>query len=124
MKVAYISGKYSDGSREGIEENIQKARKVAIQLWEAGFAVICPHLNTAHFDDDCKCTHADYIKGDLALLRLSDIVVMLDNYHDSVGAKTERKEAMRFHKPLFYSPEAAILWLEDQNTIPESPRLI
>jgi hypothetical protein len=112
MHIVYLSGKYSDSTREAIDENIQKARRVAIQLWEAGFAVICPHLNTAHFGDDCKCNHEDYIKGDLAPLRRSDIVVMLDNWFDSVGAKMERKEAMRYNKPLFYEPEEAVKWKE------------
>ena len=110
--VIYVSGKYKDVSREAENENILKARRVAIPLWEAGFSVICPHLNTAHFHDDCQCKWEDYLRGDLELVRRSDAMIMVDNWTDSRGAKEERRLAMRYRKPIFYKIEEAIAWKE------------
>ena len=49
LEVIFISGKY----RGDVDYNIAHARKEAIALWQKGYAVICPHLNTAHFDGLC-----------------------------------------------------------------------
>lgn len=97
--VVYISGKYSGE----IEKNIQKAREMAIQVWEAGFSCICPHNNTIHFELDCNCTYEDYIEGDLAILNGCDAILMLDEWGDSKGAIIERDFAIDKHLNIFYS---------------------
>ena len=112
IPVIYISGKYKDKNREAEAQNIAKARGVAIVLWEAGFMVFCPHLNTAHFEDDCKCSYGDYLRADLEMVRRSDAMIMVDNWHDSRGAKEERKLAMQYRKPIFYTVKEAIAWKE------------
>ncbi len=66
--IIYIAGKYTGKNRKEIDENIEKACKAAIKLWEAGHTVFCPHLNIAHFEEDCKCTYEQYIKGDIEIL--------------------------------------------------------
>lgn len=50
MRVAYVIGPYRAGTVRGIVENIRRAEEVALALWRLGFAVICPHKNTALFD--------------------------------------------------------------------------
>ncbi len=92
VDVVYISGAYRSDSINGIYENIQKARAEAIKWWKKGYAVICPHLNTAFFDGVC---HDDtWIKGDLELVRRSDIIVMLPGWEQSEGAVREYHEAV------------------------------
>jgi hypothetical protein len=103
--IAYISGKYSGN----IEENIENARKVAIELWEKGYSVLCPHLNTIHFELDCKCTYEDYIKGDLELLARCDAIVMLQGWNGSKGAVREKEFAQSLGMPIYYYPELPIL---------------
>lgn len=88
--VIYLSGKYTVGN---VDENIQKARKKAIELWELGFTVITPHLNTVHFEMDCKCKYDDYLTGDLEILRRCDAIYMLEGWGDSPGAREELKYA-------------------------------
>ena len=89
QKVVYISGKY----RGDIPANIARAREVALDLWNQGYAVICPHLNTANF----PCINDSlYIDGDLTLLsRLhdTDIIYMLKGWRESVGAGIEYRFA-------------------------------
>ena len=97
MKVAYISGAYRSYlpngkvNPSGIYDNIQEARKVAIKYWKLGYAVICPHTNTAMMDG--ACDDQIWIKGDIELLRRSNIVVMLPNFEQSEGARRELVEA-------------------------------
>ncbi len=96
--IIYISGKYTTGD---INENIAEARKVAIQLWGNGFTVICPHLNTANFEKDCKATYDDYIKGDLDILTKCDVILMLPSWNESNGAKIEMEYALDNNIPVF-----------------------
>lgn len=89
MIVVYLAGPYTADTPEGIAANIAVARKVAIELWEKGFAVICPHLNTAHFEVDCQCEYLDYVNGDLAIVERVDAVVLLPGWRSSPGARVE-----------------------------------
>jgi hypothetical protein len=91
MKIAYISGPYRADSPNGIYHNIQKARKVAIKYWGKGYAVICPHLNTAFMDGACP-DHV-WLEGDVEILKRCDLVVMMKGWEKSEGARHEYKVA-------------------------------
>jgi hypothetical protein len=99
--IIYLSGCYSGN----IDENILAARKIAIELWERGYTVLTPHLNTIHFEKDCKCKYEDYIKGDLELLARCDVLVLMPNWIDSNGAKEEKEYARSLGMPIYYYPE-------------------
>lgn len=101
--IIYISGKYTDDTQEKIDANIALARKHAIRLWEAGYTVICPHLNTANFEKDCSIKWEDYIRGDLQIVSRCDAVVMLCNMNNSQGALMERTVAIEKGIPVFHS---------------------
>jgi len=105
MKVIYLAGKYTGD----IAANIQTARNYAIRLWESGYAVVTPHLNTAHFEKDCLCDYKDYMEGDLAILERCDEIWMLPNWQDSPGAKLEQQHALKKGITVCYC---------DTNTIP------
>lgn len=99
MRVAYVSGPYRAQTILGVMRNIWRARKVAIKLWKAGYAVICPHLNTAFFPQGAAFAelegedHIGYIRGDLAivnrLIPRYDMMVILPGWENSVGAREE-----------------------------------
>lgn len=93
MKVAYVAGPYRSQSVHGIVENIRKAEAVALKYWRLGYAVICPHKNTALFDGAAP----DYVwlEGDLELLRRCDLIVMVPGWTKSVGATAEHDFAMK-----------------------------
>ena len=99
--LVYISGKYTGD----VEANIQAARKVAIELWEKGYAAHCPHLNTAHFHVDCKATYDDYIKGDLVILMRCDAILVLPGWEESNGTGIELEYAREHNIPIYYYPE-------------------
>ena len=49
MKVAFISGPYRGKTESDVVANIRHAEKYALKYWQLGYAVICPHKNTALF---------------------------------------------------------------------------
>ena len=102
MMLIYISGPYTTGD---IDVNIQRARKVAIDLWEMGHSVICPHLNTYRFEVDCKATYEQYIKGDLEMISRVDALVMLPGWGGSRGASVEWNHAKELGIPIYYTPD-------------------
>lgn len=110
--AVYVSGPYSGD----ISGNIQRARETAITLWEAGFAVLCPHLNTARFERDCKIAYDDYISGDLRLLEGCDAVFLLKGWAASLGAKEESRHAEDCGIPQFDDIEALKQWAERPKT--------
>lgn len=109
--LLYIAGPY----RGNVNANILAARQVAIKLWEQGHVVICPHLNTALFEQDCACTDEDYLAGDLEMLRRCDGMVLLPGWSDSQGASAEHAFAVARDIPIF-------VWEWDHElVIPEHP---
>jgi hypothetical protein len=103
--LIYISGPYSEGHGRSIDDNIAAARKVAVELWEDGHTVICPHLNTAHFEIDCKLAWKDYLDGDLEIIDACQAVVFLPNWEQSTGACMEYGYARRNHNDIYIWPD-------------------
>ncbi len=100
MRKAYIAGSYRSATENGIYENIQKARKVAIKYWKLGYAVFCLHLNSAFMGGICD--DSVWLKGDLEYLKDTDIIVMMKGWENSEGSITERLEAMKLGKKIIY----------------------
>lgn len=87
MRVIFISGAYRADTKADICRNIKKAREVAIKLWQDGWAVICPHSNTALFDGEAD--DSVWLKGDLEILSRCDAIYMMANWDKSKGARDE-----------------------------------
>jgi len=87
--IAYIVGPYRAKTKERIEENIQKAAKVAKQYWAEGFTVICPHTNSAHFSGCCPESFFLESYKDLLSCGLVDRVIALPGWLDSKGSQAE-----------------------------------
>lgn len=94
MKLIYVAGPYrsKDRGMRGVHENIERAAAIALELWVAGAAVICPHKNTAFFDGAAE--DSVWLTGDLEMLRRCDAIVMVPGWEKSVGAVDERREAL------------------------------
>jgi len=97
--ILYLSGPYSATNGKTVTQNIEVARRYALAAWEAGWAAVCPHLNTAHFEDRCTLSHADWLDGDLAIIERMDpdrdAMLMLPGWAHSRGALQERAAALR-----------------------------
>jgi len=104
MKIIYIAGPYRADTTKGVRENIRQAEKWAIYFWKKGWAVICPHKNTALFDgiaDD-----EIWLKGDIEIMKRCDAVFAMPGWKKSSGARAEIKEAEQLKMKIIYSPKS------------------
>lgn len=100
MKVAFISGSYRAGTIYHTKCNIAKAEKVAIKYWRKGYAVICPHKNSALFDG--LCDDQVWLDGDIEFLKRSDIIVMCQGWEKSKGSIAEHLFALENRIEIIY----------------------
>lgn len=110
MKVAFVSGPYRADTIAGTVDNIRAAEAVAKELWRLGFAVFCPHLNTALFDG--VCSGETWLAGDLEILSRCDLVVLVPDWERSAGATAENKHANSLVIPVYEWP-ADSEWLRE-----------
>ena len=113
MWRVYIAGPYSgkhladdkDDSHQQISENIAKARQASIQLAELGFAWFCPHLNSEHFEVDCKLPHTyeSYLPPDFTWIEACDALYLLPGWEKSHGTGQEVAYAKSLGIPVFTS---------------------
>ena len=105
MKVIYVAGKYRSTTEWGLVQNIRQAESAALELWRQGWAVICPHKNTAHFGGlmkDAEDDHQLWLRGDLEILKRCDAIFMLANWVNSKGAQLELEEARKRGLEIYY----------------------
>lgn len=100
MKIIYISGQYRNETMGGTFRNIMHARDVAVRLWNEGWVVICPHLNT--FLMDGLCPDNTWLQGDLEILKRCDAIFILRGWSASEGAKREIEVAIEKGLSVFY----------------------
>ena len=106
MKVVYVAGPFRASSAWGIEQNIRRAEALALQVWKAGFACICPHTNTRFFQG--AAPDEVWLTGDLELVKRSDAVLMVPGWKRSSGATQERDVAMALNIPVYYDLTALV----------------
>ena len=100
MKIIFIAGPYMGKSFMAIERNIRKAEAAAIELWNAGYGVFCPHLNTAHFEVKANADEEAYKEFDLRMLKGCDAVFVLDGWPNSSEARAEAQAALEVGIPV------------------------
>jgi len=106
MTLAYVAGPYRAQTERQLVQNIREAEGIGIALWKMGYAVICPHKNTAHFG---ALSHEDLLKGDLEMLARCDLIVLTPRWRESAGAKEERLHAIACGLPVFEWPNVPIV---------------
>jgi hypothetical protein len=104
--LIYLAGPYRANDQCPDEElNIQNAQIVAVKLWESGYHVITPHLNTLHFDHFTdKLTQNIILGGDCDIISRCDAVIFLPGWDHSVGCGIEKAYAEKNHIPITYWP--------------------
>jgi hypothetical protein len=93
VKVVYIAGPYRAKTEWQLEQNIRHAERISLDWWRQGWAVICPHKNTARMGG--ACDDDIWLSGDLELLRRCDAICMLNGWDTSIGAQVEYNEARK-----------------------------
>ena len=93
MKILFLAGQYRADTTYKVYQNIKKAEKKAIELWEAGWIVICPHLNSQLFEHTMENAHDIVMPGYLKIVERCDTIYMMKGFEDSEGSKLELKAA-------------------------------
>jgi hypothetical protein len=93
--IVYVAGPY----RGNISHNIDIARVHAKEIWKAGYTAICPHTNTAYFDNIIE--DDEFLIGDIEILKRCDCIYLLPDYWKSSGTKEEIKIALQNLTPIF-----------------------
>ena len=101
IPVVYVAGPYRAATRELIAENIAVARSVAVATARLGWFPLCPHTNTAHFDDDIPGQDQFFLDGTLALMERCDAVVLINGWRYSAGTLGEVHRARELGMPIF-----------------------
>lgn len=104
MKVAYIAGPFRSKTHWGVVQNVRQAEFVALKYWRLGYAVICPHTNTANFDGAVskEIERSVWLDGDLEFLRRSDVLVAMNTWEVSEGARAEVSLAQELGLEIIY----------------------
>ena len=108
MKLIYIAGKYSGETYSEINNNIRRAEDASIKLWARKWAVITPHLNTAHFEKYEKVGGVDYntwINGTMEILKRCDAIFMLNDWAQSEGSISEHQFAINNGYDIYYEDD-------------------
>lgn len=100
MKVVYIAGPYRAKTVHGMVCNIRKAEKVALKYWKKGYAVICPHTNTALMDG--YLPDEVWLKGDIEIIKRCDVLVAMKGWKYSHGATNEVNTARALGKKIIF----------------------
>lgn len=95
MKLAYVAGPYRAACEWRVTQNIREAEAVALELWRMGYAVICPHKNTAYFGGAEGLLDQTWLDGDLEMIARCDLVVGTPRWRESLGARAEVEFAAR-----------------------------
>src|SRR3990167_526080 len=109
MKVIYIAGPFRGPNSWEIEQNIRRAEGLALEVWKAGAAAICPHANTRFYQGAAQ--DEVWLRGDLEILRRCDAVLMTPDWQQSTGAREEHEFARQHRIAIFYALDVLINWL-------------
>lgn len=110
MKLVYIAGPYRAKDKSGVTSNIKKAQTMALTVATSGHKYgafpVCPHMNTAHFEDHSFAVtqmsggfvppvpDEYWLNGTMALMEQCDAVLLV---HPHAGTYSEgtRAEILR-----------------------------
>lgn len=98
-KLAYVAGPYRSPTVNGIHENKEAARRVAVSLWGRGFDVFCPHLNSGMMSG--VVPEERFLEFGLRMVPICDCLVLVDGWRRSSGTLKEIERAKEHNKPVF-----------------------
>jgi hypothetical protein len=108
MLIAFVCGPYRAPTHYGVLLHQQQAREAAALLWQAGFAVICPHMNSAWLAG--AVSRETILRGYLEMIEVVDCVVTIGAWEQSEGAVAEVKRAEELGKVVFHDIQQACNW--------------
>ena len=100
MKLLYIAAPYTANTHSETAQNIIVARIMAERYWMKGYAVICPHMNTAFMSG--LVPEYVFYEGTIEMLKRCDVVAFHPDWKKSSGCKVEYRVAKELNKEIIY----------------------
>ncbi len=100
-KIIYLAGSLR-GNWFQVKFNIRRARRYAKILWENGFIVYSPHLNSGWFN---KKQYDEFVmNGNIEIMeRVADIMFVMPKWERSVGTKREIYFMLKNSKGIYFN---------------------
>ena len=111
--LIYTAGPYTAPHAWQLRCNIHRAESYAFELSVMGYAVHCPHANTASFDRTLTKEH--WLETSITHLLTCDVIFMLPSWETSAGATLEHDVALVAEKPVLFTLRAAAEFIENWN---------
>ena len=92
MELIYVAGKYRATTEWDLEQNIRVAEDATVRLVRLGYAVICPHKNTAHLGGSAP--DEVWLQMYIEIVGRCDGIYLLKGWQQSKGAVRELKHAL------------------------------
>ncbi len=99
MKCIYIAGPFRASTPWGIEENVRRAERYSLRMWQLGIVPICPHTQTRFFQGSAN--DETFLEGTLEIMRRCDAVFLVPGWERSTGTRGEIAEARMLGLPVF-----------------------
>lgn len=109
MIVVYVAGPFRAPNAWEIEQNIRRAERLALEVWQLGAACICPHTNTRFYQG--AAPDEVWLAGDLEILRRCDAVLVVPDWEQSAGTRAEIEFAQECKVPVFYHLAELERWM-------------
>lgn len=101
IPLIYIAGPYRAEHPYQIQQNINNAWNLGVEICQLGYYPVIPHLSTMHMEG--LGTAEFFIEATLEVMRRCDGVLVIPDYFTSKGTLGEIKEATKLGIPVFYN---------------------
>jgi len=115
LPLIYIAGPYRSPSHWGVEQNIQRARRVGAEVACVGGFPVIPHASTAHFEGLLPDTIDEqdfFLSGTLLLMLRCNALMTVEGWERSIGTSTEIRTANEHAIPVFHDIGKLKEWIE------------
>lgn len=110
LMLIYTAGPYSASAGAGtVLDNIGRSAEIAARLWDMGYTVICPHMNTAGFENLTSLSNKEFVDRDLEIVERCSGIVMLPRWQQSRGAVRELEHARKHGLQVWMWPAVPVL---------------
>jgi len=114
--LVYVAGPYRAETVNGVFDNIAAARAVAVELWQAGFTPVVPHLNSAFMGG--VVGDQVILDGDLEILeaisRADGVALFIAGWSYSRGCQIEYEFCQTSAISIFEDVADLIAWANEQ----------